>query len=52
MVILVGHVKHHQEMTEHYRNQLAVVHFQVQVLTYVWASSKCEYEWYTPTTTA
>jgi hypothetical protein len=24
----------------------------VQVLTYVWASSKCEYEWYTPITTA
>jgi hypothetical protein len=31
MVILVGHVKHHQEMTEHYRNQLVGVHFQLHV---------------------
>jgi hypothetical protein len=31
VTILVSHIKHHPEITEHYRNQLVVVHFRLHV---------------------
>ena len=31
VIVLVDHVKHHPEKTEHYRDQLVVVHFRLHV---------------------